>query len=222
MSVAFEGTASLNFPEETKKYFSYHYKGMTIPSTGKQADDTAFVVEPALIEALAANEPSLTVLNCERRNLPDKAMKPVLEALKSNTKVKELNLASNLVGRDAGLALMEVLKESKAIKKVCLKNNDLQKIALQGVAEMISVNKTITELDISCNFAEKDVCEYIAEALTMNTTLKTLLMDNCKVDDEGAKAILDALPKSKVTCFSGYSNQVVDKELRKKFRGFGK
>ena len=77
----------MNFPEETKKFFSYHFKGMKVPSTGAPAEDTAFVVEPALIEALTSNDPTLKVLNCERRNLPDDMLKPVFEALKGNTTV---------------------------------------------------------------------------------------------------------------------------------------
>lgn len=217
----FEGTCSLNFPPETKKYFSYHFKGMTLPS-GKPADDTAFIVEPLLIEALESNDPSLTVLNCERRNLTDTDMKKVFKALAKNTTVTELKLRSNFIALEAGLLLAEVLKDNTTITKVDLKNNDLQNIALQGLAEMISVNETITELDLTANFAQIGVCEHIARALTMNTTLKTLILDNCQIDDAGAKPILEALPKTNITRFSGCTNQVLDKELRKKFRGFGK
>ena len=106
--------------------------------------------------------------------------------------------------------------------QVSLKNNDLQTTALQAVAEMISVNTKIAELDLTANFAGDAVCEFIAEGLTMNKTLKSLNMDNCQVDDKGAKAILAALPKSKVATFSGYNNAVLDKETRKAFRGFSK
>uniref|UniRef100_A0A6U5N7W9 Tropomodulin n=1 Tax=Calcidiscus leptoporus TaxID=127549 RepID=A0A6U5N7W9_9EUKA len=205
------GYAPGNFPEETTQYFDYFFKG-------KSADDSKYRVNPLLTQHLLANEPRLTVLNVEGRDLDDKELYPVVRALQNNTTVKEINLARNRMDL-AALELAEVLKFNKTVTKVNLFNNNMHAKAITAMAEMLSCNTTITELNLSCNFVRAEA-KYLAEALSMNNTLNKLYLDNCQIADEESKILLKALDKSTVKEFRGFNNKCILKPNRQALRAW--
>lgn len=202
------------FEPWTMKYFSFYFKGQD----GSKGD-SAYIVNDLLLEHLRNNEPSLTCLDLEGRNLKDAEMLPVIAALKGNTVVTSLKLARNQFD-NAALDLAEILKENTKITHVDLRNNDIHEKSVQGIAEMLGCNDTIRYLDLTCCFVRKEA-KWIADALGMNSTLNTLLLDNCQIENEEMEIIITAVEASKTcTTFSAYNNCCTDKKIRQRVRAF--
>jgi hypothetical protein len=156
-----------SFPAETLKYFDFQFKGQAVTNF----PDTQFYVNPQLHEHLKANHPSLKVLNLSGRNLKDDQMTPIMQALRGNTTVTEIDLSRNNFDL-AALELAEILKTNTTVKKLNLKNNDMHDKATIAISEMLMCNSTLTELDLTCTFAGKDT-KYIAEALEARAARRT-------------------------------------------------
>ena len=208
------------YPKETLPYFEYYFKGNT-------AEHTGYMPNEALFEALTSNSGKITVLDVERRNLDSETMGAIMDCLLTNTKVTELKLARNCSfwseqPDNFGFSLAAVLKSTKSITKVDIKNNDIHEDGIVALMEAMKTNKTVTWLDMSDNFS-RGKGNAIAEMIKANKTLKYLNLNVNQLSDEDSQAVLTALESNKTLKeFSAYNNGAVDKNTRKKLRGFKK
>ena len=208
------------FPKHTQQYFQFGFRWQKGARDG-YGEDSTYYPTPLLLEHLESNEESLRVLDLCGRALTDPLMEPIVAALEGNTSVTELLMSRNKMNHSA-LPLMETLKSNASVTVLKLKSNDLRGQAIRALAEMLKHNTSIVEIDLTCNPVKADA-KMIAEALGENRTLRTLRLDNCGIEDDGAMALLEALEAHpSILDFSAYNNCCVDKDLRKRMRGFSK
>ena len=220
---SFEGkwAGTGHYPENTLKYFDWYFKDYY----GKKSDSSGYMPNEALFEALSSNSPEIKVLDVERRNLDSETMAAITNCLLGNTQVSELKLARNCSfwseqPDDFGFALVELLKDNKTITKIDLKNDDIHAAPIGALMEVLKTNTTLKWLDLSDNFA-RECGKQIGEMLKVNKTLTYLNLNVNQLTDDDAEAILAGLAaNTTLKEFSGYNNGIINKELRKKFRGF--
>ena len=208
------------FPENTLKYWDFFFKG-------KCAEHTGYMPNELLFEALVTNDKSITVLDCERRNLDSETMGAIMQCVLGNTVIKELKIARNVSfwseqPDNFGNALAEVIKTTKTITKVDIKNNDIHEEALSKLMDAFSTNPSVTWLDMSDNFG-RGKGEAIANMIKKNKTLTYLNLNVNQLTDEDSQLVLAAVEENKTLKeFTAYNNGALDKNTRKKLRGFKK
>ena len=208
------------YPPSTLKYFDFYFKG-------KQAENTGYMPNELLFETLTTNDPAITVLDVERRNLDSETMAAITNCLLGNTVVKELRFARNVSfwseqPDSFGMALAEVIAENKTITKVDIKNNDIHEDAIGALMEAFKTNTTVTWLDMSDNFS-RTMGPALADMIKTNKTLTHLNLNVNQLNDEDSELVLAAVAENKtLKYFSAYNNGAVNKETRKKLRGFNK
>jgi Ran GTPase-activating protein (RanGAP) involved in mRNA processing and transport len=149
-----------------------------------------------VINALKENT-KITELNLSGNNIGDKEAKALADMLKENTKITKLNLLKSNLGKDGAEELADMLKENKKIKTLNLSNSNLGKDGAKALADMLKENKTLTELDLSLNNIGDKGAEELAKALKENTTLTTLKLSDNNIGDKGAKVLAEALKENK-------------------------
>ena len=224
--IEFKGTQSHNgkwagtgfFPEDTLPFFEFYFKG-------KSAEHTGYMPNEALFKALTSNMPNIKVLDCERRSLDSETMGAITNCLLTNDRVVELKLARNVSywneqPDDFGRALAQVLTNNTTITKVDIKNNDIHEEAIEAIMQALKVNTTVTWLDMSDNFSRGKGAA-IGEMLRANNTLKYLNLNVNQLTDEDSQAVLAGVDaNTSLTEFSAYNNGALDKQTRKRLRGF--
>jgi len=208
------------FPEDTLPYFDFYFKG-------KNAEHTGYMPNELFFETLTSNSPNMTVLDVERRNLDSETMGAIMDCCLGNTQIKELKIARNVSfwseqPDNFGNALAALLKANKSITKVDIKNNDIHENAIEGIMEALKTNTTVTWLDMSDNFS-RGKGEAIAEMIKANKTITYLNLNVNQLTDEDSQLVLAAVDSNKTLKeFSAYNNGALDKNMRKKLRGFKK
>mmetsp|Transcript_4524 Transcript_4524/g.11995 ORF Transcript_4524/g.11995 Transcript_4524/m.11995 type:complete len:247 (+) Transcript_4524:69-809(+) len=212
------------YPEWTMKYFDFFFKGHRGNSLYPKIERTGYYPKQELYDALEKNDPSLTVLDVDNRAFNDDMMYNLMMALKDNTVVTELKLARNIShhteqGDRFPLALAPILAKSKTITKVDLHQSDMHEKCICALAEALKYNSSVTELNLEDNFVRQNAAE-LGEMLKVNKTLTSLNCNVNQIQDEAARALLEGLKVSNVKHFTAYNNGIVDRNLRKEFRGF--
>jgi len=208
------------FPEDTLAYFDFYFKG-------KNAEHTGYMPNELFFEMLTSNSPKMTVLDVERRNLDSETMGAIMDCCLGNTQIKELKIARNVSfwseqPDNFGNALAVLLKANKSITRVDIKNNDVHENAIEGIMAALKTNTTVTWLDMSDNFS-RGKGEAIAEMIKANKTITYLNLNVNQLTDEDSQLVLAAVDSNKTLKeFSAYNNGALDKNTRKKLRGFKK
>lgn len=206
------------YPEETLPFFDFYFKGKT-------AEHTGYMPNELLFETLTSNDPKLKVLDVERRNLDSETMGAIMSCCLGNTQLTELKLARNVSFWNEqpdtfGFALAEVIKSTTTITKVDIKNNDIHEDGIERLMEAFKTNTSVTWLDMSDNFS-RGKGEAIAEMIKANKTLTYLNLNVNQLHDQDSKLVLDAIDQNTTLKeFSAYNNGALDKNTRKRLRGF--
>jgi len=208
------------FPENTLKYFDFYFKG-------KQSENTGYMPNELLFEALTTNSPDIKVLDVERRNLDSETMGAIINCLLGNTQVTELKIAGNASfwseqPDDLGNALAAVLSEKNNITSVDIGNNDIQEECVGKIMEALKTNTKVKTLNMRDNFSRGRGAD-IADMLNTNKTLTSLNLNVNQLEDKDCELVLAAVDRSTtLKYFSAYNNAAISKETRKKLRGFNK
>ena len=224
----FKGTQSFSgkwagtgwFPEETLPFYDFYFKG-------KSAEHTGYMPNELFFETITSNSPSLKVLDVERRNLDSETMGAIMDCCLGNTQIKELKIARNCSfwseqPDNFGMSLAAVLKATKTITKVDIKNNDIHEEAIAAIMDALKTNTSVTWLDMSDNFSRGKGAD-IAEMIKANKTIKYLNLSVNQLTDEDSQLVLAAIESNKtIKEFTAYNNGALDKNTRKKLRGFKK
>jgi uncharacterized protein (UPF0262 family) len=208
------------YPEETLPFFDFYFKGKT-------AEHTGYMPNERLFEAITSNSPEIKVLDVERRNLDSETMGAIMSCVLGNTQITELKIARNVSfwseqPDDFGNALAEVIKTTKTITKVDIKNNDIHEEAMERLMDAFKTNTTVTWLDMSDNFS-RGKGEAIAEMIKATKTLTYLNLNVNQLTDEDSQLVLAAIDQNTtIKEFTAYNNGALDKNTRKRLRGFKK
>jgi hypothetical protein len=109
----------------------------------------------------------------------------------------KLSLAWNKLEEEGTMAICKALKQNKTLKELDLsgQNNIGGEAGAKHVADMLHVNGVLTKLSLAWNKLEEEGTKAICEALKQNKTLKELDLsgDNTIGGEAGAKHVADML-----------------------------
>jgi Ran GTPase-activating protein (RanGAP) involved in mRNA processing and transport len=145
----------------------------------------------AFATALKSNS-SLTALEMRecRISLPEGS---VLEAMRFNTTLTQLDLSRNSLNGKSGTELSLVLQSNSSLRCLKLQGNNIGKEGATALSEGLKVNNSLSELNISGNYMYSEGVTAICEALKHNSALLDLNMSNNSCKTDGAIAVSEML-----------------------------
>ncbi|KAF8971967.1 hypothetical protein BGZ46_010199 [Entomortierella lignicola] len=117
----------------------------------------------------------------------------LVNSLKTNITLTNLDLSGNSIGKDGALALSEALKINTTLTTLDLQDNWIEEEGDLALSEALKANTTLTTLDLRNNWIEKEGALALSEALKTNTNLTTLDLQNNWFGNEGDLALSEAL-----------------------------
>ncbi|KAI9029124.1 kinase-like domain-containing protein [Hyaloraphidium curvatum] len=127
------------------------------------------------------------------QSLGDSGARALAEALKGNSALRTLFLASNSIGDGGARALADVLKGNSALSTLNLGSNSIGVEGARVLAEALKGNSALSTLYLHHNSVGVEGARVLAEALRGNTTLTTLGLYHNSIGVEGARALAEAL-----------------------------
>ena len=110
--------------------------------------------------------------------MPRQPTEELLEGIKSNETIGELNLSSCDIDDDAAKRLAAALEENTSIHTLNLSSNDIDNEGAKYLATALEKNKTLRIIDLRSNWIEDDGAEYLVKMLEKNKTIQKLYLDN--------------------------------------------
>lgn len=136
-----------------------------------------------------------------RNNLSTRSCMQIFDLLKSNPKIKNLEISENNVNDDAMSYLSTILVSLPSIREPMLLNfrkNDLTATGAQHLAYALERNAPVSWLDIRNNEKITDIgVEYIANSLIHNNILTALDLIKCGCSINGVIALARALSQNR-------------------------
>ena len=120
----------------------------------------------------------------------------LLEVVKTNSTLAELNLSSNYIGDEDCAALIERIHTQCKLTVLNLSGNDIGHAGCAKVAQSIGNNLVLTNLNLSNNEIGDDGCVALAESIRTNSTLKVLNLSRNKIDRKGSEALAELIQKN--------------------------
>ncbi|KAN0023725.1 hypothetical protein ACTFIV_008112 [Dictyostelium citrinum] len=117
-------------------------------------------------------------------NLSNTHIHYILNALKINKSVEDINLEGNQLGDQSIYDLSCFLLNNNTIKYLDLQNCD-SKNGLACIGMLLSKNKSIISLNWSNNDSNNSI-DFLCHGLKLNNTLTTLSLSGCNIDELGA------------------------------------
>jgi Ran GTPase-activating protein (RanGAP) involved in mRNA processing and transport len=143
-----------------------------------------------------------------RNNFGDDGIELLLDSLKGNNNIVELNLCSNNLGVNGGMAIFNFLLDQKSIisldlsSKEGLYRNRLCAEGIKLISNVLKNNYFLERIDLSLNSIKNEGMKYIANGLESNITLQSLIIPNNEINE---KAMIYMESKLKV-CKLRYLN----------------
>ena len=152
-------------------------------------------LDPIMLQQLRDNDAPLKKLEFRHQDLSDEDFKELFQALRTNTKVKELSITGN----------------------------GFSHLSLEALEEMLRFNTSLTTLILSHNFASFDasvddaspmqttwcIAGFLAPSLAGNTSLTELALDGNQIGNAGLGSLIEAIP-STITRLDLSDNQISD------------
>ncbi|MBL8675911.1 MAG: hypothetical protein JNJ47_00550, partial [Alphaproteobacteria bacterium] len=154
-------------------------------------------VRPSIIRLLAQDQ-VLTDLDLRNKQIGDKEVKALSEALKVNMILQYLSLSGNNVGAEGAVALGEMLIKTKTLQYLNLQGNQIGDEGAKTLGKALKVNTTLQYLYLGSNNIGIEGAQILSEALKVNTTLQLLCLMNNRIGAEGATAFGEALKANNV------------------------
>ena len=117
----------------------------------------------------------------------------LLEVVKTNSTLAELNLSSNYIGDEGCAALIEGIHTECKLTVLNLSGNDIGHAGFAKVARSIGSNLVLTNLNLSNNKIGDDGCVALAERIKTNSTLKVLNLSHNEIGKKGSEALADLI-----------------------------
>ena len=121
----------------------------------------------------------------------DEGIEILLESLKGNNNIVELNLSSNSLGVNGGMAIFNFLLKQKSI--ICLDLSSKEglyrnRVCAEGIrliTQVLHKNFFLEKIDLSSNSIKNEGFKYIVNGLVTNLTLQTLIIHNNEITEKG-------------------------------------
>ncbi|KAL0237861.1 hypothetical protein GEMRC1_012335 [Eukaryota sp. GEM-RC1] len=151
-----------------------------------------------LIELLKGND-SVTEVNLGGNSFGNEGTKALAEALKINSKVKTIDLSCNSIGAEGARALADALKVNTTVTSVDLCENSVGAEGAIYLAELLKLNSTLTSINLSQNSIGVEGATALAEALKVNNTIKRINLMYNSIGFEGSRALIETLKVNKTS-----------------------
>jgi Ran GTPase-activating protein (RanGAP) involved in mRNA processing and transport len=159
----------------------------------------------AIIANILVNGPSsLTDLNLRNCGGNAKAIEKLMEALKSNKTLINLDLNQNDIGTEGAEYLADALSVNKKLKQLNISECNIGSDGSISIFKNLTNNNTIEILNISDNNIGDSGSEAIGNFLKSNVTLKHLDVQENRITTEGVSLISKGLTKNKTLIFLGF------------------
>ena len=134
---------------------------------------------------------SLLKLNLRNCDISEKGGKAIGDALMVNRSLQVLDLHGNPIS--AGVVhIAESLKHNHSLQEINLSNCNISEKGGKAIGDALMVNRSLQVLDLQGNPISAGVV-HIAESLNCNHSLREINLSDCRISEEGGKAIGDAL-----------------------------
>ncbi|MCC2646419.1 MAG: family protein 3-like [Rickettsiaceae bacterium] len=142
------------------------------------------------------NWPKLEKLDLNLDGLNTTLLTELLETLTNKKTLTDVSLCFDELSADSARMLAQILENN------IIPIKDLKVISEAGILSSIFLalknNKTVQALDIDSEINKSEAI-ILADSLKENTTLKQLLINDNNIEDQGLIALVEALPKTKIT-----------------------
>mmetsp|Transcript_929 Transcript_929/g.1435 ORF Transcript_929/g.1435 Transcript_929/m.1435 type:complete len:632 (+) Transcript_929:251-2146(+) len=176
---------STNAPPDSADFWkqSTKFKHMLLTSvgdflTGAFADDeetSASYFSRELMDQLSENDPTVTGIWLQAKNLYDVDIKVLCDNLMRNTTVTEVWLPGNFITDEGAKSIAHMLKFNKSIKELFLGQNDIGPRGAAALAAALARgNSTLVALGLGENRVGVEGAGAFAAALRHNHVLRTL------------------------------------------------
>ena len=191
-----------------------------------------------LISRIRENDPGIIAVSGFQKEKASEVIAPLMEALKNNSHVKQLNLCIqdihtedakvmsaalgtgkitidelvlnvNRIGSRDARAITEALSKTR-IKKLVFGTNVIDSSGAKAIASVLP--RRLTELSLEGNNIGDEGTEAIARVLTKKKQLEKLNLSDSSMRDTGAKALITALPQTRLTKL-GLAGNAMDASL---------
>ncbi|KAK1732569.1 leucine-rich repeat protein [Skeletonema marinoi] len=185
VSTSSSGVNNYNAPPDSSDFWkqSSKFKHMLLTSvgdflTGAFADDeetSASYFSRELLDQLSDNDPTITGIWLQSKNLHDGDIKVLCDNLMRNTNVTEVWLPGNFITDEGAKSIAHMLKFNKSIKELFLGQNDIGPRGAAALAAALARgNTTLVALGLGENRVGVEGAGAFAAALRHNHVLRTL------------------------------------------------
>jgi len=185
VSTTSSGVNNYNAPPDSSDFWkqSSKFKHMLLTSigdflTGAFADDeetSASYFSRELLDQLSDNDPTITGIWLQSKNLHDGDIKVLCDNLMRNTNVTEVWLPGNFITDEGAKSIAHMLKFNKSIKELFLGQNDIGPRGAAALAAALARgNTTLVALGLGENRVGVEGAGAFAAALRHNHVLRTL------------------------------------------------
>ena len=119
----------------------------------------------SLVNDLAADAAEQTEINSTGAGYNDNNIVELFTALKTNTKVKRVDLSGNYISDKAGAEVITLIGENKGIEHASLRNNKLGELSFRALGEALKVNKTLRSIDLRGNNIPLEAAEALRDQI---------------------------------------------------------
>ena len=141
-----------------------------------------------LVELLKENR-TLQQLDVSNNCIGDGGATKLAEMLKENITLQQLSIGTNSIGDEGTMALVKMLKESRTLQQLDVSANSIGDIGTTALAEIMKENRTLQQLDVSSNSMGNQGATALAEILKENRTLQQLDISSNFIGIEGATTL---------------------------------
>ncbi|EGC32605.1 hypothetical protein DICPUDRAFT_98834 [Dictyostelium purpureum] len=130
----------------------------------------------------------------------------LLMAFQLSKTLTDIDISSNQLGNNEGLAISQFIKESSLVRHLNISNSDFKLSALNQLGTALSINKSLVSLDLSNIHLGMLEVTYIIDGLVQHPTISLLNLSNC-----GSKEMIKTLEEtSQLRCniISSFNNFV--------------
>ena len=145
----------------------------------------------ALSELLNRNQDICSRLILTKNNFGDMGIELLIEKIKDNSNIVELNLCSNNLGVKGGIIIFNYLINQNSIINLDLSSKEgiyRNRICAEGVKFIEQVLKTnfyLEKIDLSSNSLKNEGLKYLVNGLESNITLQNLILSNNEINEKG-------------------------------------
>jgi hypothetical protein len=160
-----------------------------------------------LIDALRQNH-TISVFECsglkyiddiKERNLQINLQLQLLEALRHNPRLKEINFHMSDLRDEEVKKISSYFLNHSSLEKINLSYNNIGSEGARYLSELLRTTSSLTSLRLNMNSIQNEGIRYIAEALRYNNILYELDLDNNRITDEGAIPLFRIIAKHNFT-----------------------